>query len=266
VALALLGCGLLLRLDSGAWLVLVLSVLSAAGSRLYSDFKYGKYLVLGAYALFMIALASAAGDGLTAAFWATTAVAAAGVVQRILRPSMRMLCAFAALPAIACVVAAPGALRSWTNFHYTPELRDRFAPWRDHLRANSEVFWPDALGSWYLLNHQSYCSGPQSAGVVFSRDMAAELDRRTRLLREALVVSGVLAKESDSAARRHHLMPGPLASLNRAGLAVICSDQQVGYVVGSKQLGPLALQPVTPDPTKPGRHLYIYDCNEYRSQ
>jgi hypothetical protein len=264
-ALAFLGCGLLMRPDSGAGIVLVLSILSAAGARLYPHFKYEKYVVLGACALLLIAFAIAVMDGLTVTFGAIMAVAAAGAIQRVIQPSVRMLCAFAALPAIACVAATPGAVRSWTKLHYTPELRARFAPWRNQLPANSEVLWPDPLGVWYLLNRQSYCSSPQLAGVVFSRDSAVELDRRTRVVGDALVASGAFAKDSKSATRLRHLMPS-LNDLDRAGLSVVCADRDLGYFVGPKQLGPIAMEPVTPDPTKPERRLYIHDCNDYRRQ
>jgi hypothetical protein len=264
--LAFLGCGLLLRPDSGAGIVLALSILSTAGARFYPHFKYGKYVVFGACALLLIAFALAVMEGLTATFGAIAAVAAAGAIQRAIQPSARMLCAFAVLAAIACLAAAPGAVRSWTRFHYTPELRARFAAWRNQLPVNSEVLWPDSLGVWYLLNRQSYCSFPQLAGVVFSRDSAVELDRRTRVVRDALVASGAFAKDSDAVRRLRHLIPGSLQDFDRAGLSVACADPDLGYFVGPKQLGPIAMPPVTPDPTKPERRFYLHDCKDYRPQ
>lgn len=57
-----------------------------------------------------------------------------------------------------------------------------------HLRqlvpSGATVFWPDGLEkTWFWLRRAHYVSGPQTAGVLFSRDTALEANRRQSKLR-----------------------------------------------------------------------------------
>jgi hypothetical protein len=174
----------------------------------------------------------------------------------------------AAVATLACAVAAPAAFRSWTRFHYTPALHDTFAQWRELLPARTEILWPEQpVGVWYLLDRPSYWSVPQTAGIVFSRPSALELNQRIGASRNALLASSAFAKvarDADSVKRLHSGTPGTLESLDGAGLPIICADRNLGYFVTARRMGPIAMPPITPDPDKPKRQLYIYNCKDFR--
>lgn len=267
-ALVFVGSSLLLRADSGAAIALLFAVMSGGLARWHPQFKYNPYILCGACALFVFALGLGVADGLPTAFFLACGLLAVWALGEWLQSAWWKTSALAATAGLACLAVTPGAVRSWTQFQFTPALQTRFAPWRDRLPAHAEVLWPEApVGAWYLLDRPSYWSGPQMAGNVFSRSAAIKLDQRMTGILHALRASSAYIgqeRDPDSVKPVRAWVPGSLESLRLAGLPMLCADPGLGYLVTSQGLGPTAMPAVTPDPTRPHRHYYIYDCRDYR--
>jgi hypothetical protein len=263
-ALVLTGCALLLRVDSGAPIAALAAVSAAAVARWSPNLPYGRTVLTGSCALLAVALCITLGDGGSWVVPLATLLALAWWLQSVLR-SARALCVFAAASALACAGVSSAAIRSWTQLHYTPTLRATFDGWRTRLPLDAEVLWPESpVGIWYLLDRPSYWSRPQLAGPIFSRAATLKLQRRTASIRAALLASPAFRKDPDSVTRLRHWIPATLESLDPAGLSRACADPELGYVVSSSHLGPIALPPITPDTARPRRQLYMYDCKDFR--
>jgi hypothetical protein len=163
---------------------------------------------------------------------------------------------------------APAAWHSWTGYTYTSALRARYAPWREAIPADAEVFWAGSpVTIWYLLERPGYWSPPQSAGDIFSRDKALETRRR------ALSVLAAL----EDAGRRHPPDPNPNSpwyrpphqarpeNLDHDAAAAVCSDSALSFIVSRMPLGRATVYPeVVPNPAEPERHLWLYRCADLR--
>lgn len=267
-ALVFIGAALILRVDSGADVALVLSIASTVIGRWYPQFKYGRYVLFGAFGFLALGLGLAVGDGLPRAAWLATALCGVWWIGGMSQSSVWQAAGLCAAAAVACLTAAPPAVRSWTRFQYTRESRALYCHWRDRLPAHAEVLWPESpVGVWYLLGRTSYWSLNQMTGFVFSRAAALELDRRLDISRHALLASGAFAKptpDAQSVKRLLSWVPATMESLHPGGLAAVCADRDLGYIVTTRRLGPIAMPPITPYPDKPNTHFYIYDCKEFR--
>jgi hypothetical protein len=267
-ALVFIGAALILPLESGADFAVLLAVASTLTARLYPQFTYGRYVLFGAFGFLALGLGLALGDGLPKAAWLAAALFGVWGIGRLWQSSAWAAWTLCIAAAIACLAAAPPAIRSWTRFQYTPGSRALYSDWRDRLPAHAEVLWPESpVGAWYLLGRTSYWSLNQMTGFVFSRPAAVELDRRLNISRNALLASGALPKpppDAQSVKRLLSWVPATMESLDPGGLATICSDRDLGYVVTTTRLGPIAMLPVAPYPDHPNRRFYIYNCKEFR--
>lgn len=135
--------------------------------------------------------------------------------------------------------------------------RDNFATWRRTIPPNTNVFWyRNNIAVWMLLERPSYLSRSSSAGVVFSRETALEVQRRAQSLDPYvdanLMVAGRIATDRE-----------PVRELTLPLLKHICSDPQLGFVVSDAHLGfGIANQSKSPDFKK----LQLYDCRSIPSQ
>jgi hypothetical protein len=267
-ALLFIGCSLLLRVDSGAGVTLGFSIASAVIARWYPRFQYGRYVLLLAFGFLALGLGLAVGDGLPRAAGPAAALVSVWWIGGRLQNSVWRASALCTATAIACVVVAPPAFRSWTRFQFTPASRALYSQWRDQLPTDAEVLWPESpLGVWYLLDRTSYWSRTQMSGFVFSRPAAVEINRRMSISRDALLASSAFAdspRDAKSVTRLLSWVPGTMESLDRGELSTLCADPNLGYFIGVRRLGPTAMPRITPYPDEPNRHYYIYDCKDFR--
>jgi hypothetical protein len=100
--------------------------------------------------------------------------------------------------ATALAIAAGGALlpqtlRTWTDRRFPDQRVAQFAALRDRIPSGADVFWPEApLSTWLLLERPSYLSVLQTSGMVFSRNTAAELQRRAAALSSVVPLQSFL--------------------------------------------------------------------------
>jgi hypothetical protein len=89
---------------------------------------------------------------------------------------------------------------------------------------------------WFTLQRPNYLALDQSAGVVFSRATALEVQRRSKVLLPIMDANWKIRTRLRTVAAGQRLGAGsrPLTSTN---LRDICNDTQLGFVVSHEQLG-----------------------------
>jgi hypothetical protein len=149
---------------------------------------------------------------------------------------------------------AKSTLESWTRHTSDPARAfDTFAQWRGIVPVQTEVLWLwNPLPTWLLLQRPSYLSLSQGAGLLFSRPLALEIDRRARTMhglgdRDWLIVGG-----------RAATAPRPLSAQS---LREICGDTQLGFVVAPVKLD-FALDAI--EWPRKGEFVWLYDCRSQR--
>ncbi len=177
--------------------------------------------------------------------------------------------ALAMAGALACAALALPAWDAWTAGFYTPNMRAAFSAWRKEIPLQAEVLWPvNPVGVWYLLERTSYWSPYQAVGAVFSKTKALELNRRTIVVGSPVAATpaesdrgGEPAKTSLSGA----VIP-PVSAIIRdiRSLRVVCRSADLAYVVSWNHIGPSPVEPVTVDPGKAGKQMYLYRCSDFR--
>lgn len=145
------------------------------------------------------------------------------------------------------------------------------------------VLWLDnsPIRVWLEIGTASYASSVQAIGVVFSRDKTRELARRLRrvavgLLADAGPLAAGTAEHRFMESRRQLAATGenPLslhagyvgnATLGPAGLAYVCADAALDWVVVRNDLSPTSVRPVPASDALDGTPLYLYRCAEVRA-
>jgi hypothetical protein len=184
----------------------------------------------------------------------------------------------ALLPGAIIVVlgASAASLQFQSSAHLRPygSASDigEFTEWRDRIPAESTVFVTNGYDSgsfvWFTLQRNNYLSSGQSAGVVFSRATALEVQRRSEVL---LPLGDPNWKMLTSLRNRKGVAPRSVASgsaqsfrrLTAQALVAVCHDPLLGFVVSPDDVG---FDPIPH--THPGmwKNWKLYDCNHVRAQ
>jgi hypothetical protein len=153
-------------------------------------------------------------------------------------------------------VALPAGVESWNRRAYAEDNHAQFADWRAIIPREAEVFWWDSLReTWFLLQRRSYLTLSQGGGLVFSREASAEFRRRAENVRE-FIDPGYWFNEPHALTAR----PYPLTA---EILSHICRDTALGFVVSADKLKSGAIGKEWP---AAGKHLYLYDCDDFRAR
>jgi hypothetical protein len=139
-----------------------------------------------------------------------------------------------------------------------------FSDWVGAIPPTSTVFVAPThdVGSfvWFTLKRPNYLALDQSAGVVFSRETALEVRRRSEVLLPVTdptwkILSGIrrrAAKLKDNA---------PTRPLTAASLIQICSDPELGFVISPENVG---FDPLRHTREGPWKDWNLYDCRRVR--
>jgi hypothetical protein len=143
---------------------------------------------------------------------------------------------------------------------------NEFLDWRAAIPPDSNVYVVPAHNSaafaWFTLERPSYLSVDQSAGVVFSRETALEVKRRSQVL---LPLTPPDWKLLTAIEERHHGVVKDDSSklqITREILVAICSDSQLGFVVAKPDVG---FAPIKHTHAGNWRDWNLYDCSRVRS-
>src|ERR1700733_14085832 len=148
----------------------------------------------------------------------------------------------------------------------SPALAGEFADWRKIIPPASSVYLADRYDTgafiWFALDRPNYLSPDQSAGVVFSRATALEIQRRSQVVlpleNPYWKVRSSLRETSKPTDKNSDYRP-----LTAKSLVGACSDPQLGFVIAKEQVG---FDPATHTRSGEWKDWNLYDCRRVRSQ
>jgi hypothetical protein len=145
--------------------------------------------------------------------------------------------------------------------------RDQYKSWREAIPESSSVLVlspPPVFASfpWLTLERTSYSSSSQSAGVVFSAKTAAEIRRRSEVLKPVMLpdwrILSLIARASHEKPTAALTPP----SLTAQSLQEICKDSQLGFVVAKDDVG---FSPIRQTEGGDYEDWNLYDCRRVRA-
>jgi hypothetical protein len=187
------------------------------------------------------------------------------LVWRGLRATQATRVLLAALLTMLSTIAAPIAFRQPRLLASLPDVHE-FSDWTRAIPPTSTVFVarPRDVGAfvWFTLNRPNYLSLDQSAGVVFSRITALEVERRSKVLLpiqdpEWKILTRLRTRPG-SAQGSHPVT----RRLTRENLIQICGDPQLGFVISPEKVG---FSPLTHESTGGWEGWNLYDCSKVRA-
>ena len=174
---------------------------------------------------------------------------------------------------VACALAAGAAFLVHEPFVHSKSYgsvadMNEFADWRALIPAASTVFVTDGHDSgsfvWFTLQRNNYLSPGQSAGVVFSRATALEVERRSDVLLPLMDPNWKILTASRRAASG---TPDSLFANHRPltpeSLLAVCSDPALGFVISPENVG---FAPSRHTHTGAYQNWNLYDCNRARAE
>jgi hypothetical protein len=142
-----------------------------------------------------------------------------------------------------------------------------FADWTRAIPPTSSVLVVpprDAGGFvWFTLGRPNYLGVNQSAGVVFSRATAVEVQRRSEVLMPVMdpnwkILTGLRA----AAAAGTHKVDAATRPLTARSLIQVCADPQLGYVISPESIG---FDPLRHEHAGMWKDWNLYDCRKVRA-
>jgi hypothetical protein len=142
-----------------------------------------------------------------------------------------------------------------------------FSDWTSVIPPTSTVLVAPArdVGTfvWFTLQRPNYLVVDQSAGIVFSRATALEIQRRSQVLLPVMDPNWMIRSELlGAAASGKHRIEVPGRPLTAVNLRQICADTLLGFVVSSQHLGFDAL---THQNSGSWIGWNLYDCGKVRT-
>jgi hypothetical protein len=178
------------------------------------------------------------------------------------RSTWPSLMVFAAL-LIASIFMVPASFRQARTLGSDIDTQE-FSDWSRSIPPTSTVLVAPThdVGSfvWFILMRPNYLALDQSAGVVFSRETALEIRRRSEVLLPVTdptwkILSGIrrrAAKIKDNP---------PTRPLTAASLIQICGDPKLGFVISPENVG---FDPIRHTREGPWKDWNLYDCRRVR--
>jgi hypothetical protein len=173
--------------------------------------------------------------------------------------------AVSVLLAALSILLGQAAFKQWHTFGSAVDINE-FSDWTAAVPPTSTVLVApthDVGGFvWFTLQRPNYLAVDQSAGVVFSRATAMEVQRRSQVLLPLMdpnwkIMSGLRAaavggRKADAATR-------PLTATN---LRQVCADPKLGFVISPADIG---FPRVRHERAGAWKDWYLYDCSLIRS-
>jgi hypothetical protein len=176
------------------------------------------------------------------------------------------------VPALLCLLLAALSLYALpTAFKQTRTIASasdisQFANWASAIPPTSTVLVVPApdVGAfvWFTLQRPNYLSMDQSAGVVFSRATAIEVERRSEVLLPLMDPSWKIRtslRDKSENGRKDAATTRPLTS---PSLAQVCADPLLGFVISREDVG---FGPLRHARAGARKDWYLYDCRKVRS-
>lgn len=168
--------------------------------------------------------------------------------------------------AVLSIWVLPAAFKQNRSLASAAEIRE-FSDWAGVIPPTSTVLVAPArdVGTfvWFTLQRPNYLSVDQSAGVVFSRATALEVQRRSEVLLPITDPNWKIESELRAAvASGKHQINAASRPLTAENLRQICEDAMLGFVVSSQQLG---FDSITHNSSGAWMGWSLYDCRKVRT-
>ncbi len=166
----------------------------------------------------------------------------------------------------ACIALVPVAFAR-TDAAGSPREIAEFADWAAAIPPSANVYVANghdaAPFAWFTLQRPNYLSLDQSAGVVFSRATALEVQRRSQVLMPLMDEDWKLLSKNRTAHATGTRAVPRLTPLTADSLVAMCSDPQLGFLIAREDVG---FDPIRH--RHPGLWLNwnLYDCGHVRKQ
>jgi hypothetical protein len=163
---------------------------------------------------------------------------------------------------IAGIALLPSAFRQSRILNSAVQVQE-FADWSRVIPSTSTVLVTPArdVGAfvWFTLMRPNYLSLDQSAGVIFSRATALEVERRSQVLLPIMEPDWKILSRN-RAIRRGKPYPEPKA-LTTDALGRVCADPLLGFVISPERVG---FDPISHEHDGIWKGWNLYDCRKVR--
>jgi hypothetical protein len=176
------------------------------------------------------------------------------------------------VPALLCLLLAALSIYAWpTAFKQSrtiasPSDINQFAYWASVIPPTSTVLVVPApdVGAfvWFTLQRPNYLSMDQSAGVVFSRATAIEVERRSEVLLPLMDPNWKILSSLRNKSVKLRKYKAATRPLTTQSLAEVCADPLLGFVISPKDVG---FGPLRHEQAGAWKDWYLYDCRKVRS-
>jgi hypothetical protein len=165
----------------------------------------------------------------------------------------------------ASLFLVPAAFKQSNTLGAAADI-DAFADWRSVIPQTSTVLVvpPRDVGAfvWFTLKRPNYLALDQSAGVVFSRATAMEVQRRSDVLLPVMDPQWKILTNLRAGVVAGHPVNPAMRPLTTKSLAQICRDSVLGFVVSSQNVGLNSLR----QGAGARKDWSLYDCRQVREQ
>jgi hypothetical protein len=142
---------------------------------------------------------------------------------------------------------------------------DEFADWQSVIPSTSTVLVvpPRDVGAfvWFTLGRPNYLALNQSAGVVYSRATALEVERRSTVLLPVMDPDWNILTSLQTKSSGGRRKVAPTRPLTRENLLQVCADPQLGFIISRRNVG---FDPVRHEHAGFWQDWYLYDCRRVR--
>ena len=161
----------------------------------------------------------------------------------------------------------PAALKQSRTLASPPDISE-FSDWTNAIPPTSTVLVAPArdVGAfvWFTLARPNYLAVNQSSGVVFSRETALEVRRRSQVLLPLMNPNWkILSSLRASAAVGKGKIDAAIRPLSAQSLMLVCTDPRLGYVISPENVG---FDPLRHKNAGAWKDWNLYDCRIVRSQ
>jgi hypothetical protein len=141
---------------------------------------------------------------------------------------------------------------------------EEFSDWANAIPPTSTVLVAPSqdVGAfvWFTLQRPNYLSLDQSAGVVFSRETATEVERRSQILLPLMDPDWKILTSLRQKLGKQKV--DPKRPLTADILVKICTDPKLGFVVSPENIG---FNPIIHERAGAWKDWSLYDCGTVRS-
>jgi hypothetical protein len=159
----------------------------------------------------------------------------------------------------------PVAFRQSHTFASAADISE-VADWANAIPTTSTVLVAPAhdVGAfvWFTLGRPNYLAVDQSAGVVFSRTTALEVQRRSQVLLPLMDPNWKILSSLRARSGNEHKVDAPTRPLTSKSLVQVCADPELGFVISPENVG---FRPLRNEHPGIWKNWNLYDCRNVRS-